>query len=103
MGRLTLNVLLSFAQFEHEVTSERIRDKIGASKKKGLWMGGCPPMGYAIEDHKLIPISEEESFINTLFQNYVDNPALLNLCQQFTRQGQTTKQWISQSGNENEG
>src|ERR1700688_490089 len=52
MGRLTLNVLLSFAQFEREVTGERIRDKIAASKKKGMWMGGVPPLGYAMRDRK---------------------------------------------------
>jgi DNA invertase Pin-like site-specific DNA recombinase len=56
MGRLTLNVLLSFAQFEREVTGERIRDKIAASKKKGMWMGGMPPLGYRASDHKLIVV-----------------------------------------------
>ena len=55
MGRLTLNVLLSFAQFEREVTGERIRDKIAASKKKGLWVGGVVPFGYRLEDHRLVP------------------------------------------------
>jgi DNA invertase Pin-like site-specific DNA recombinase len=59
MGRLTLNVLLSFAQFEREVTGERIRDKIAASKKKGMWMGGVPPLGYQCCDHKLIVIDRE--------------------------------------------
>src|SRR3981189_3204754 len=54
MGRLTLNVLLSFAQFEREVTGERIRDKMAASKKKGMWMGGMPPLGYTVRDHKLV-------------------------------------------------
>ncbi len=53
MGRLTLNVLLSFAQFEREVTGERIRDKIAASKRKGMWMGGQPPLGYDVKDRKL--------------------------------------------------
>ena len=53
MGRLTLNVLLSFAQFEREVTGERIRDKIAASKRKGLWMGGTPPIGYRLKDKRL--------------------------------------------------
>ena len=60
MGRLTLNVLLSFAQFEREVTGERIRDKIAASKKKGLWMGGLPSLGYDVKDRKLI-VNEAES------------------------------------------
>jgi DNA invertase Pin-like site-specific DNA recombinase len=59
MGRLTLNVLLSFAQFEREVTGERIRDKIAASKKKGLWMGGLPSLGYEVKDRKLIVVDEE--------------------------------------------
>src|SRR5499433_2958693 len=59
MGRLTLNVLLSFAQFEREVTSERIRDKIAASKRKSLWVGGMPPLGYAIRDRKLIVVESE--------------------------------------------
>ena len=60
MGRLTLNVLLSFAQFEREVTGERIRDKIAASKKKGMWMGGMPPLGYDVKDRKLV-VNEDEA------------------------------------------
>jgi site-specific DNA recombinase len=60
MGRLTLNVLLSFAQFEREVTGERIRDKIAASKKKGMWMGGYPPLGYDVKDRKLV-VNEAEA------------------------------------------
>src|SRR6266851_6415037 len=59
MGRLTLNVLLSFAQFEREVTSERIRDKIGASKRRGLWVGGMVPLGYVSRDKKLTVIEDE--------------------------------------------
>src|SRR5207248_7777316 len=59
MGRLTLNILLSFAQFEREVIGERIRDKIAASKKKGMWMGGVPPLGYRAEDGKLIIVESE--------------------------------------------
>src|SRR5215510_5273445 len=59
MGRLTLNVLLSFAQFEREVIGERIRDKIAASKKKGMWMGGVPPFGYRVEDRKLVIVEAE--------------------------------------------
>ena len=60
MGRLTLNVLLSFAQFEREVTSERIRDKIAASKRKGLWVGGMAPLGYDTKDRK-ITVNEPEA------------------------------------------
>src|SRR5205823_8613811 len=59
MGRLTLTVLLSFAQLEREVIGERIRDKIAASKKKGMWMGGIPPLGYRVEDRKLLVIDSE--------------------------------------------
>src|ERR1700738_1792790 len=70
MGRLTLNVLLSFAQFEREVTGERIRDKIPASKKKGMWMGGVPPLGYAAKDHKLILIDSEAETVRHIFRRY---------------------------------
>jgi DNA invertase Pin-like site-specific DNA recombinase len=63
MGRLMLNILLSFAQFEREVTGERIRDKITASKKKGMWMGGIPPLGYDVKDrHLIINPKEAHSF-----------------------------------------
>ena len=72
MGRLTLNVLLSFAQFEREVTGERIRDKISASKKKGLWMGGVVPFGYRVEDRKLIVEKEEAAHVRLMFELYLD-------------------------------
>jgi site-specific DNA recombinase len=71
MGRLTLNVLLSFAQFEREVAGERIRDKIAASKKKGMWMGGLPPHGYAVRDRKLVVNEEEVRTVRHIFQSYV--------------------------------
>ena len=70
MGRLTLNVLLSFAQFEREVTAERIRDKIAASKKKGMWMGGSVPLGYDVQDKKLIINQAEANTIRTIFDLY---------------------------------
>src|ERR1700724_389073 len=70
MGRLTLNVLLSFAQFEREVTGERIRDKIAASKKKGMWMGGVPPLGYTVRDRKLVVIEREAETVRAIFQAY---------------------------------
>src|SRR4051812_3899811 len=72
MGRLTLNVLLSFAQFEREVTGERIRDKIGASKRRGLWVGGMVPLGYASRDKKLFVKEEEAERVRTIFQRYLD-------------------------------
>jgi site-specific DNA recombinase len=72
MGRLTLNVLLSFAQFEREVTGERIRDKIAASKKKGLWMGGVVPLGYRVEDRKLHVVEEEAAIVREIFALYLE-------------------------------
>jgi hypothetical protein len=71
MGRLTLNVLLSFAQFEREVTSERIRDKIAASKRKGLWVGGPLPLGYDLKDGKIVVIAEEVEQVRLIFNRYL--------------------------------
>jgi DNA invertase Pin-like site-specific DNA recombinase len=71
MGRLTLNVLLSFAQFEREVTSERIRDKIAASKRKGLWVGGPLPLGYQLKDGKLIVVEDEAERVRMIFRRYL--------------------------------
>ena len=72
MGRLTLNMLLSFAQFEREVTGERIRDKIAASKKKGMWMGGFPPLGYDVRDRKLVVNKAEAEVLREIFSRYVE-------------------------------
>src|SRR5215213_2817988 len=72
MGRLTLNVLLSFAQFEREVTGERIRDKIAASKKKGIWMGGVVPLGYRVENRALHIVEDHASLIRRLFAGYLE-------------------------------
>ena len=74
MGRLTLNVLLSFAQFEREVTGERIRDKIAASKKKGMWMGGLLPLGYDRVDKQLVVNDDEADRVRHLYQRYLDYP-----------------------------
>src|SRR4051812_33580536 len=71
MGRLTLNVLLSFAQLEREVTGERIRDKIAASKKKGMWMGGVP-LGYRVADRALHPVEEHAAVVQRIFDAYLD-------------------------------
>ena len=76
MGRLTLNMLLSFAQFEREVTAERIRDKYAASKKKGLWMGGIPPMGYIRQDKKLLPDNEQALKVQHIFEKYIELKSL---------------------------
>ena len=87
MGRLTLNMLLSFAQFEREVTGERIRDKISASKKKGMWMGGKPPLGYYRKDKKIYPDEEKAKFVISIFQKYV---AL--------KRTTLLKEWLQQQG-----
>jgi site-specific DNA recombinase len=72
MGRLTLNVLLSFAQFEREVTSERIRDKIAASKRKGIWVGGNLPLGYEMKDGKIAVVEEEAEQVRLIFRRYIE-------------------------------
>jgi site-specific DNA recombinase len=72
MGRLTLNVLLSFAQFEREVIGERIRDKIAASKQKGMWMGGVPPLGYQAQDRKLVVVDSEAEIVRLIFRRYAE-------------------------------
>src|SRR5262249_5433939 len=72
MGRLTLNVLLSFAQFEREVIGERIRDKIAASKRKGMWMGGVPPLGYRARNGKLIIVDSEAEIVRCIFRRYAE-------------------------------
>jgi site-specific DNA recombinase len=83
MGRLTLNVLLSFAQFEREVTGERIRDKIAASKRRGLWVGGMVPLGYVSRDKKLVIEEKEAEAVRTIFRRYLElgsiGPLLTNL------------------------
>ena len=79
MGRLTLNVLLSFAQFEREVTGERIRDKIAASKRKGIWMGGVVPLGYRVENRALHVVDEHAAFIRDLFRRYLEIGSVVRL------------------------
>jgi site-specific DNA recombinase len=91
MGRLTLNVLLSFAQFEREVTSERIRDKIGASKRKGLWVGGVVPLGYQAKDRKITIIADEAKTVSHIFRRYLDLGSLNLLLTDLRRSGVKTK------------
>ena len=79
MGRLTLNMLLSFAQFEREVTGERIRDKIAASKKKGIWMGGVVPLGYRVENRALHVVEEHADFVRDLFRRYLEIGSVVRL------------------------
>ena len=91
MGRLTLNVLLSFAQFEREVTAERIRDKVSASKKKGMWMGGTVPLGYDNIDKKLIINEDEAKIVREIFYCYQNNTSIIGTCHQINTQGYRTK------------
>jgi site-specific DNA recombinase len=87
MGRLTLNVLLSFAQFEREVTGERIRDKISASKKKGMWMGGVVPLGYRVEDRALRIVEDHAAIVRSLFRRYLAAGSVVRLKQQLDAEG----------------
>ncbi len=98
MGRLTLNVLLSFAQFEREVTGERIRDKIAASKKKGLWMGGYPPLGYDCEDRKLVVNQAEAETVRQIFRRYAALGSVLALKEALDDQNIVGKVRVSQAG-----
>lgn len=98
MGRLMLNVLLSFAQFEREVTGERIRDKIAASKRKGMWMGGVPPLGYDVRDHTLVPNAQEAELVRYIFQRFVETGSATSLVKELRLSGFTSKSWITQDG-----
>ena len=98
MGRLTLNVLLSFAQFEREVTGERIRDKIAASKKKGLWVGGVVPLGYEVKDRKLMVNEEEAATVRLIFSRYLDLGSLSALQRDLREQGIVTRKRTLSSG-----
>ena len=91
MGRLMLNVLLSFAQFEREVTGERIRDKIAASKAKGMWMGGPLPLGYDVENRLLVINEVEASLVRRIFKDFVRCRSTTDMVRELTADGQTTK------------
>lgn len=98
MGRLTLNMLLSFAQFEREVTGERIRDKIAASKRKGMWMGGYPPLGYDVRDRKLVVNQSEAAQVERIFRRYTELGSVRLLQEQLAAEGITTKLRTSPDG-----
>ena len=99
MGRLTLNMLLSFAQFEREVTGERIRDKIAATKKKGVWVTGQPPIGYRVDpdgdDRRLVIVPEEAKLVRSVFGGYLELGSHLKLAQKLNAKGFTTRRWTS--------
>jgi site-specific DNA recombinase len=98
MGRLTLNVLLSFAQFEREVTAERIRDKIAASKKKGLWVGGCVPLGYEVKDRALVVKPKEAALVRSLFTRYLALKCIRKLKEELDAKGIKSKDRTSRAG-----
>jgi site-specific DNA recombinase len=91
MGRLTLNVLLSFAQFEREVTSERIRDKIAASKRKGIWVGGPLPLGYEMKDNKVVVVEEEAERVRLIFRRYLELSGVNQLVRDLKQRNLRTK------------
>lgn len=92
MGRLTLNILLSFAQFEREVTAERIRDKVAASRKKGMWMGGYVPLGYDVKDRKLVVNADEAASVRRIFERFVELGSATALARELRRDGFRNKQ-----------
>jgi len=98
MGRLTLNVLLSFAQFEREVTGERIRDKIAASKRKGMWMGGTVPLGYVVKNRKLMVNATEAERVREIYRQYLKLGCVSKLKIYLERKGIRSKERISQTG-----
>ena len=98
MGRLTLNMLLSFAQFEREVTGERIRDKIAASKRKGLWMGGPVPLGYNVEARKLVVHKTEADLVRHIYQRYLELASVVELAEALNQAGHRTKLQVRTSG-----
>jgi len=98
MGRLTLNMLLSFAQFEREVTGERIRDKIAASKRKGMWMGGPVPLGYDVQSRKLAVNEPEASLVCQIYQRYLELGSVVELAEELNHQGHRTKVQQGASG-----
>jgi len=98
MGRLTLNVLLSFAQFEREVTGERIRDKIAASKRKGMWMGGVPPLGYDVRERRLVVNPAEAKTVRHIYERYLELGCVRQLSKELDKRGIVSKVRVSQKG-----
>ncbi len=98
MGKLTLNMLLSFAQFEREVSAECVRDKIAASKAKGLWIGGTPPLGYDIKDRQLIPNEQEKTLVKLIFTKYLELGNMFATAHWLNEQGYHSKAWVPRCG-----
>ena len=98
MGRLTLNVLLSFAQFEREVTGERIRDKVAASKKKGMWMGGGVPFGYEVVERQLVINQSEAEIVRWMFERYTETKSVPQLVEEMAAKGIKTRMRVWKTG-----
>jgi len=98
MGRLTLNVLLSFAQFEREVIGERVRDKIAASKRKGIWVGGSVPLGYASTNKKLVVVPEGAETVRLIFGRYLEVGSIQALAEDLDRRGIRTRRQTLSNG-----
>ena len=96
MGRLTLNILLSFAQFERELGGERVRDKIAASRAKGIWMGGMPPLGYDVVERKLVPNPAEAKRVKYIFERFIVLGSMTTLSNELRAAGVMTKSWTTQ-------
>jgi DNA invertase Pin-like site-specific DNA recombinase len=103
MGRLTLNILLSFAQFERELSGERVRDKISASRQRGIWMGGMPPLGYDVVERKLIANPSEAPLVAEMFSRFASVPSMATLVRDLRARGVTSKSWTTSKGIERKG
>lgn len=105
MGRLTLNILLSFAQFEREIISERTRDKIAAARRKGKWSGGMPLLGYDVDPRgsKLIVNEDEAVRVRTIYELYLEHRSLLAVIQELENRGWLNKRWVTRKGTERGG
>ncbi|MGO8753168.1 MAG: recombinase family protein [Thermoguttaceae bacterium] len=103
MGRLTLNILLSFAQFEREIITERVRDKIAAAKKRGKHCGGLPPLGYDLVDGKLVVNPQEAKLVRYIFNGFVKVGSTTLMVSDLNCQGYTTKTWTTREGKERKG
>lgn len=98
MGRMVLNLLATFAQFERETTAQRTRDKVLASRRRGLWTGGRPMLGYDVVDKKLVIKEGEAEQVRAIFQLYLDHGSLLRVLDELRHRGWRTKEWIGKDG-----
>jgi site-specific DNA recombinase len=105
LGRLTLNILLSFAQFEREMIAERTRDKMSAARRKGKWVGGIPVLGYDVDPRggRLVINADEAKQVRAIFNLYLEHRSLIPAVRELNRRGSTTKQWTTRDGREHKG